>query len=275
MSRPVLVWRPTTESPATPGFASLEASLLTADRLSQQIAGSLTRLGGASTAIESAIKPISGSTQTYSNISKRKNFLVFFFRYVIRNYALRLKLDVDATVEELEVLRSYQSVFEEEEPRIRRGNLTVVECLQSIDRLNKTIKALEGSVLKSDQQVIVKMSQLKIAAVANIRERFTKLLASASNSDGDSFDPLIADETVENLSTMVDFFMVTDNSVAVPVYSEIRSKYIGSHLTKLSAAAARTDIKRVNGFYKKGSTPFKEFVESLAITIVVCIFLKR
>ncbi|KAK7205179.1 Cullin repeat-like-containing domain protein [Myxozyma melibiosi] len=256
MSRPQLAKAQSTDMllGSTASFDSIEAALAKADQLSQQIAGSLTRLGGASTAIENAIKPISGSTQTYSNISKH----------------------VDATVHELEVLRSYQSVFEEEEPRIRRGSVEVPECLQLISRLDSAIEALSGSKLKSSQQVILKMNQLKIAAVASIRERFTKTLSAvspaAAQTQGDGapppFNPTIADETLRKLAEMVEFFGQTEQAVAIPIYSEVRGKYINSHLTMLSAAAVRTDIKRVNGFYKKGSSPFHEFMKAMVNAIV-------
>ncbi|KAK9366382.1 Cullin repeat-like-containing domain protein [Lipomyces kononenkoae] len=260
MSRPGMIRSPTytlsngalsTPLPRTPvSAAALEQALHKADNLAHQIAGSLTRLGGASTTIENAIKPISGSTQTYTNIAK----------------------NVDATVGELEVLRSYQVIFEEEEPRIRRGNLEIVEYSQSIDRLKSAIKSLEGSPLKSSQQVTVRMNQLIITAVSNVRDRYRKMLISTSPiSDAESkveFEPEIPEATIKDLSIMVDFFMVTDMSAAVPLYADIRGKYIMHNLSVLSDMAVKAEIKRVQGFYRKGTSSFKLYMDALLKAMV-------
>ncbi|KAK9235736.1 Cullin repeat-like-containing domain protein [Lipomyces kononenkoae] len=260
MSRPGLIRSPTyslsnggvsSPLPRTPASAAaLEQALQKADNLAHEIAGSLARLGAASTTIESAIKPISGSTQTYTNIGK----------------------NVDTTVSELEVLRSYQAVFEEEEPRIRRGNLEIVEYSQSIDRLKSAIKSLEGSPLKSSQQVTTRMNQLITTAVSNVRERYRKMLISASPiSEAENnveFEPEIPDATIKDLSIMVDFFMVTDMSAAVPLYADIRGKYIMHNLSVLSDMAVKTEIKRVYGFYRKGTSCFKQYMDAVLRAMV-------
>ncbi|KAK9386058.1 Cullin repeat-like-containing domain protein [Lipomyces mesembrius] len=260
MSRPGMIRTPTNtlpngassmSLPTTPAStAALEQALKKADILAQQIAGSLARLGGASTTIENAIKPISGSTQTYTNISK----------------------NVEATVSELEVVRSYQAVFEEEEPRIRRGNLEVAEYSQSISRLKAAIKSLEGSPLKSSQQVTLRMNQLINTAVSNVRDRYRKVLIGVSPlSEGENnakFVPEIPETTIKDLSVMVDFFMVTDASAGVPIYADIRGKYIMHNLSVLSEAAIKTEIKRVNGFYRKGTSSFKLYMDALLRAMV-------
>ncbi|KAK9344875.1 Cullin repeat-like-containing domain protein [Lipomyces starkeyi] len=259
MSRPGMIRTPTNTLPngassvsplATPvSTAVLEQALKKADILAQHIAGSLARLGGASTTIENAIKPISGSTQTYTNISK----------------------NVEATVSELEVVRSYQAVFEEEEPRIRRGNLEVVEYSQSISRLRAAIKSLEGSPLKSSQQVTLRMNQLINTAVSNVRDRYRKALIGVSPiSDENNVDFVteIPEATIKDLSIMVDFFMVTDASAGVPIYADIRGKYIMHNLSVLSETAIKTEIKRVNGFYRKGTSSFKLYMDALLRAMV-------
>ncbi|KAK9483599.1 Cullin repeat-like-containing domain protein [Lipomyces starkeyi] len=254
MSRPGMIRTPTNTLPngassvsplATPAStAALEQALKKADILAQHIAGSLARLGGASTTIENAIKPISGSTQTYTNISK----------------------NVEATVSELEVVRSYQAVFEEEEPRIRRGNLEVVEYSQSISRLKAAIKSLEGSPLKSSQQVTLRMNQLINTAVSNVRDRYRKALIGVSpisDENNVEFVTEIPEATIKDLSIMVDFFMVTDASAGMPIYADIRGKYIMHNLSVLSETAIKTEIKRVNGFYRKGTSSFKLYMDAL------------
>ncbi|KAK9461865.1 Cullin repeat-like-containing domain protein [Lipomyces oligophaga] len=257
MSRPQLVRIQTSDLPSLNGISeeystTLQSALLKADLLSKQIAESLNRLGGASTAIETAIKPISGSTQIYSNISK----------------------NVESTISELEEVRSHQAVFEAEEPRIRRGNMDVFESLESINRLNEAITLLEGSSLKSSQQVILKMKQLKVTAVSNIRERYGKTLTSISplaspGGDESRFDPSISAEDVSSLSAMIDFFIVTESTLAVPIYVDIRKKYIISHLSVLSDVVMKNDIARgADGYYQKGTTPFKIFAGTLAKSLV-------
>ncbi|KAK9360739.1 Cullin repeat-like-containing domain protein [Lipomyces starkeyi] len=259
MSRPGMIRTPTNTLPngassvsplATPAStAALEQALKKADILAQHIAGSLARLGGASTTIENAIKPISGSTQTYTNISK----------------------NVEATVSELEVVRSYQAVFEEEEPRIRRGNLEVVEYSQSISRLKAAIKSLEGSPLKSSQQVTLRMNQLINTAVSNVRDRYRKALIGVSpisDENNVEFVTEIPEATIKDLSIMVDFFMVTDASAGVPIYADIRGKYIMHNLSVLSETAIKTEIKRVNGFYRKGTSSFKLYMDALLRAMV-------
>ncbi|KAK9468215.1 Cullin repeat-like-containing domain protein [Lipomyces arxii] len=256
MSRPALVrsgtWTLLDANGTGVANLSLEDALERADQLSQKIAGSLTRLGTASTAIENAIKPISGSTQTYTNISK----------------------NVEATIAELEVLRSYQVVFEEEEPRIRRGNLEVWEYLQSIGRLNEAIKSLEDSRLKSSQQVTLKMKQLINVAVGNVRERYSRMLMEVScipepRAKGSfTYQPDIGDDVLQKLSVMVDFFMVTDMSAAVPLYTEIRRKYIMYYMSTLSNSVVNGEFKRVNGFYVKGSSQFKAYLDVITKTMI-------
>ncbi|KAK9454178.1 Cullin repeat-like-containing domain protein [Dipodascopsis uninucleata] len=229
--------------------SSLEVALGSADQLSQRIISSLGRISGASTVIQDAIKPISGTTQTYASIAK----------------------NVDATVTELEGLRTYHSVFEEEEPRIKRGNLEVAEYFQSITRLKEAIKSLEGSTLRSSQQVTLKMNQLIITAVANVRDLYRKLLESVSKSpiNADSkFSPVIPEDALKKLSVMIDFFMTTDMSAAIPLYADIRGKYIALNLSKLAEAVMRSDISRVKGLYRKGSSSFAPYVESIMQVIV-------
>ncbi|KAK9372436.1 Cullin repeat-like-containing domain protein [Lipomyces chichibuensis] len=260
MSRPGMIRTPTNTLPngassmslpaTSASTVALEQALKKTDILAQHIAVSLARLGGASTTIENAIKPISGSTQTYTNISK----------------------NVEATVSELEVVRSYQAVFEEEEPRIRRGNLEVVEYSQSISRLKAAIKSLEGSPLKSSQQVTLRMNQLINTAVSNVRDRYRKALIGVSPiSKGDNnveFVTEIPEATIKDLSIMVDFFMVTDASAAAPIYADIRGKYIMHNLSVLSETAIKTEIKRVNGFYRKGTSSFKLYMDTLLKAMV-------
>ncbi|KAJ8097636.1 Cullin repeat-like-containing domain protein [Lipomyces tetrasporus] len=239
-----------TQSVTLESTAALELALQNAGLLAQQITGSLARLGSASTTIENAIKPISGSTQTYTNIAK----------------------NVEAAVSELEVLRLHQAVFEEEEPRIRRGNLEIVEYSLSISRLKAAIKSLEGSTLKSSQQVTLKMNQLINTAVSNVRDRYRKTLISVSpiseKEDTSEFVSEMPEDTVKALSIMVDFFMVTDMSAGVPIYADIRGKYIIHHLSVLSETATKTEIKRVNGFYRKGTSPFKLYMDNLLRAMV-------
>ncbi|KAK9446422.1 Cullin repeat-like-containing domain protein [Limtongia smithiae] len=237
-------------SAAPTPLSRLDSALQQSDRLAQQIAASLNRLGQASTAIESAIKPISGSTQTYSNVSKH----------------------IESTIAELDLLRTHQAVFEEEEARIRRGNLEVVECLQSIRKLQAAIAALDGSTLKSSQQVTLKMQQLITFAVGNIRDRYRKILATVSVyppvkiakddtpvADG-KFDCSIAPDTLQSLSTMVDFFTLTDSTVTVPLYVDARSTFIIRRLTTLSEAAVNFEIK---GDYEKGSSQFRPYIDAV------------
>ncbi|KAK9475719.1 Cullin repeat-like-containing domain protein [Lipomyces japonicus] len=234
--------------------ATLEAALSKANDITDKIALSLNRLGGASVAIENAIKPISGSSQLYSNIKK----------------------NLDATASELEVLRSRQSVYDEEEPRIKRGNLEVTEYYQSIVRINDAIKALESSNLKSSQQVTLKMKQLINAAVSNVREKYRKTLLSVSqvllekeSSTSTEFTVAIPGSTLQSLSVMVDFFMTTDMSVTVPIYADIRGKYITHNLSVLAGAVVKNDVKRVGGYYVKGSnSAFTSYLQAITSVII-------
>lgn len=82
----------------------------------------------------------------------------------------------------------------------------------------------------------------------------------------------IPEDAVQELSTMFDFFMTTNVSLAVTSYADIRRKYLVQSISSLAEQFLKTPPQRINGIYKKGGSLFNKYISVLTDIIQVCKF---
>lgn len=240
----------------------LLASLTKTKDITKRIAASLTRLDTSGKIVMEAIGPIYSNTQQLQVTNQ----------------------NIDKVNEAIEKLRQPLDARGREEGIIRAGpkNSGLPQYLNALKRVEKALKDLSSSNMRSNQQAISEFHTLLSTGVNQLHDTYRQML----QEDANTIEPLhfitkeipfptISAEKVQTLGPMAMALLSAgaqsarigqrDDDAAARIYAEVRGDYLQNSLQNLAAASISTSKRRANdtGIYREGSSGIGAYAKAI------------
>ncbi|KAK5053306.1 hypothetical protein LTR84_002280 [Exophiala bonariae] len=240
----------------------LLASLTKTKDITKRIAASLTRLDTSGKIVVEAIGPIYSNTQQLQVTNR----------------------NIDKVNEAIEKLRQPLDARGREEGIIRAGpkNAGLPQYLNALKRVEKALKDMSSSNMRSNQQAISEFQTLLSTGVNQLHDTYRQML----QEDANTIEPLhfitkeipfptISPEKIQTLGPMAMALLSAgaqsarmgqrDDDAAARIYAEIRGDYLQNSLQNLAAASISTSKRRANdtGIYREGSSGIGAYANAI------------